>query len=63
MTFYDRIIANPIYIRLMWGNSISELDKVIRTALSSFASVWYGMLAAVHWVPLRGRMQVSLTCQ
>jgi SAM-dependent methyltransferase len=38
--FYDRVIGNPIYNRLMWGYSTVEFTSFMRTALESRKSGW-----------------------
>ncbi|MGD1992024.1 MAG: class I SAM-dependent methyltransferase [Anaerolineae bacterium] len=40
VVFYDRVIGNPVYNRLLWGYSISEFADFARAALSSETSGW-----------------------
>jgi ubiquinone/menaquinone biosynthesis C-methylase UbiE len=40
VAFYDRVIGNPLYNRLMWGYKTTEFADFTRTALGSAATGW-----------------------
>jgi SAM-dependent methyltransferase len=40
VTFYDRVIGNRIYNRLLWGYRISEFSDFTRTSLATSKSGW-----------------------